>query len=413
MKRIGIAVILAAVMILTACLAPIGSDIARKPPPGRSETINKPGDFINALRDPGVATILIMDPSLALNLSGDFSINGDKTIFGSGSNILNTSGNCLNVNGNIIFGAIQITANSMNVSALTVGAGKTLTLNSGASLILNDGSGKVELGSNAKIVVEKDSTIDDKAVDGGQLWGGNGSLEIKAGGTGKVGGVTVIGESGILEPIDSGSIVLTQDSYTLNGTVNMNSSRSVAADETLAVSGGANLIVKSGAELILNSGAIINLAGSIIVETGGTISDEAEDGGQVWNSGSSGSITILSGGTGKIGGDTIVGNDGGAPLQLGADSSFTLTKNVYTINSGNLTVNGTFGLSEGYSLTVADNTTLNIADGAVLQIDDGKLKGVSASSTLIINSGGRVVISEFSTDMTAGTYHWNGSKWLQ
>ena len=530
MKRIGIAVISAAAVIVTACLAPIGgSNESGNFSTGRLETLSTPDKFLNALEDPEVATILITDSSLSLELSEDLAINGNKTILGrNGYNILNTNGKRLMVNADVTFDAMQIIADSPDGPAIIVEAGKTLALKSDASLKLTDGYGGAILHDNAKITVESNSVI----TDDDQLWDEGGSLEIKASGKRIVGSNIVVGEDNTadFEPTGSGSIVFTQTSFAIHGTVTMKSSRNLETDEALIVSNGANLTVKSGVELTLDTGAFVNLAGTITIESGGTISDKAEGGGQIWNGGGggsliikhggigkrgpqedifvgdnnaplhlasagsflkltknsytiggtvnmstavemgsdialnipdeselhitaggnlvlgseasvnlmgnitvenggkitdevasggqiwrnsgAGSITLKSGGTGKVGVFTIVGNDGNAPLQLGSSSSFTLTKNTYTVSSGELTINGTFSLAEGYSLTVGDASTLNIASGATLQIDEGRLEGVSNSSKLIIVSEGSVAVSgSFPFVLPAGTYTWNGSGW--
>ena len=528
MKRIGIAVISAAAVIVAACLAPIGgSNESGKFSTGRLETLSTPDKFLNALEDPEVATILITDSSLSLELSEDLAINGNKTILGrNGYNILNTNGKRLMVNADVTFDAMQIIADSPDGPAIIVEAGKTLALKSAASLRLTDGSGGAILHDNAKITVESNSVI----TDDDQLWGEGGSLEIKASGK-RISNIVVGGDdTADFEPTGSGSIVFTQTSFAIHGTVTMKSSRNLETDEALIVSNGANLTVKSGVELTLDTGAFVNLAGTITIESGGTISDKAEGGGQIWNGGGggsliikhggigkrgpqedifvgdnnaplhlasagsflkltknsytiggtvnmstavemgsditlnipggselnitaggnlvlssgasvnlmgnitvenggmitdeaasggqiwrnngSGSITLKSGGTGKVGGFTIVGNDGSAPLQLGSSSSFTLKKDTYTVSSGELTINGAFSLAEGYSLTVGDASTLNIASGATLQIDEGRLEGVSNSSKLIIVSGGSVAVSgSFPFVLPAGTYTWNGSGW--
>ena len=363
--------------------------------------------------DNGVASGITVSSGAALDLNG-YNSSSNLTLSGSGvsgSALYNSNTSSSTLSGNVVLASSSTIGSSggMTLSGLISGANMVLTQAGTGTTVLshtNTYSGGTVISAGV-LSISSDSNLgaagSSITLSGGGTLLGTVDLTLSAsraiyigqnGGELDAAAGTTLTVPSTLTPVSGGGLV-TFNSNTNNGTVNLTGSNSFQSGITVNVGTvelGSPNAVPSGNSITVNSGILVmgaysNSVPSVTVN-GGTISGSGTLTSESFVFNNTGSVTVSA---------SLAGT--GALVQNGAGNTNLLGTNIYTggttVNGGTLTLGFPTSIPNAGALTVAGGvlslaTGTNMVTTAPVYISGGTISGsgtLNASSYIFTNTG--------------------------
>lgn len=354
--------------------------------------------------DSSVSGTLVVEGGGVLRKSVDTGTTSIGSHFGSGGGVTTT----VMTNGRVeaLAGVLEFVGNSPSVAGtLHAGDGARIDLNTGTTLntgalITSAGSGRVQ--NNSTLTVAGAAGVGDSAnsiaglLRTASTLTGNGTLSVNnggriewTGGTWFGSGATQVNSGGVLDLNGTGDKGIDGRPVNIAGTANWNDGNLYFYSGTMTVQGGGLLDIKTDLDMRDNNSST---PGQLTVE--GTLRKSAGS-----------ATTIIGGSFGSGGGvNATVGATGTVEVQSGT----LFFENTVTNLSGSTLNGGTWSVSNGSSLVLAQGSSVTTIGSSGSVILDGAGSSFAKINSLTTNQGG-LTLKNDRDFTTAGAFTNSGA----